>query len=68
MPLPKKLSRKAPKAKKKAVMAKTMSDLKAGPHHGDRTRAQEIAIGLKQSGQSKKKKSSGKRPRNIGRS
>jgi len=54
MPLPKPASKKSPKAKKQKVMAAAMHDLKAGPHHKDRTRAQEIAIGLKQSGQSNK--------------
>jgi hypothetical protein len=53
MPLAKPLSKKAPKAKKQAVVASTLHDLKAGPHHKDRTRAQEIAIAMKQSGQSK---------------
>lgn len=55
MPLPEPLKKKAPKAKKKKVMAETMADLKAGPHHKDRTHKQEVAIGLKQSGQSKMK-------------
>lgn len=57
MPLPKPLKRGASKAKKKKVVAETLDDLKAGPHHKDRTRKQEIAIALKQSGQSRKKKS-----------
>jgi len=65
MPLPKKLKKGASKKKKKSVMQATMHDLKHGPHHKDRTRKQEIAIGLKQSGQSnkkgKKKKSKNKR-------
>jgi hypothetical protein len=55
MPLPAELKKKAPKAMKKDVMAKTMKDLKEGPHHKDRTHKQEVAIGMKQSGQSKKK-------------
>jgi hypothetical protein len=67
MPLPPKLSKKASKGKKKAVMAETMHDLKHGPHHGDRTHAQEVAIGMKQSGQSMYpegggKKKDGKKP------
>lgn len=74
MPLPAALKKTAPKAKKKAVMSKTMADLKAGPHHGQRTPKQEVAIALKQSGQSSKPaadKPNGrkrKRPRNKGRS
>jgi len=58
MPLPPQLSKKAPKAKKKKAMGETMKDLKEGPHHKDRTHKQEVAIGLKQSGQSKKEKPS----------
>ncbi len=54
MPLPKPLAKSAPKAKKKTVMAATMHDLKHGEHHGERTHEQEVAIGMKQSGQSKK--------------
>jgi hypothetical protein len=50
MPLPKPLPKSASKAKKKAVMAETMHDLKSGAHHNERTHAQEVAIGLKQSG------------------
>jgi hypothetical protein len=57
VPLPKKLAKGASKKKKQEVVAETMHDLKHGPHHKDRTRAQEIAIALKQSGQAKKKKS-----------
>ena len=48
MPLPRALKKRAPKAKKKEVMAETMHDLKHGPHHKDRTHSQEVAIGLKQ--------------------
>lgn len=54
MPLPKKLKRTASKAKKQKVIAETMHDLKHGPHHGERTRAQEIAIAEKQAGNSRK--------------
>lgn len=54
MPLPKPLSSRASKNKKKKRMQAVMHDLKHGPHHKDRTRKQEIAIGLKESGQSKK--------------
>jgi len=56
MPLPKPLSRKASKRKKKEAVAETMHDLKRGPHHKDRTHKQEVAIALKQSGQSRKRK------------
>ena len=56
MPLPKPLKRGAAKSAKKRVVAATMHDLKHGPHHKDRTRAQEIAIAMKQSGQARKKK------------
>jgi hypothetical protein len=56
VPLPKPLKKSASKAKKKEVVGKTLHDLKHGPHHGERTRAQEIAIAMKQSGQAKKKK------------
>ena len=55
MPLPKKLPRTASKGKKKRVVADTMHDLKHGPHHAERTHAQEVAIAMKQSGQSKNK-------------
>jgi hypothetical protein len=55
VPLPKPLKRGAPKAKKHAVVAETLHDLKRGPHHGERTHAQEVAIAMKQSGQAKKK-------------
>jgi len=55
MPLPKKLKPGASKAKKKKVVADTMHDLKNGPRHGERTRAQEIAIAEKQAGNSRKK-------------
>lgn len=61
MPLPKPLKRGASKKAKKRVVKETMHDLKHGPHHKDRTRKQEIAIAMKQSGQSKsgkKRKSS----------
>jgi hypothetical protein len=61
VPLPKPLAKGASKSKKKKVVAATMHDLKKGPHHKDRTHAQEVAIALKQSGQSKKKKSNGKK-------
>jgi hypothetical protein len=79
MPLPAALKKTASKGKKKAVMAKTMADLKGGPHHGMRSHAQEVAIGLKQSGQSasapkkpvmpadKPNGKKRKRPRNKGR-
>ena len=53
MPLPKPLKRGASKARKQSVISETMHDLKHGPHHGERTRAQEIAIAEKQAGNSK---------------
>jgi len=56
MPLPKALKKGASKKKKQEVVKATMHDLKHGPHHKDRTREQEIAIAMKQSGQAKKKK------------
>jgi hypothetical protein len=78
MPLPKKLPKKAPKAKKKAVMGKTMSELKHSPVEapsrkatsGAKRHAQDVAISLKQSGQSKDQPAGRKRkrPRNKGRS
>jgi hypothetical protein len=73
MPLPKKLAKGASKSKKQEVISKTMSDLKHGPHHKDRTRKQEIAIAEKQAGNSRPKKKKSKkphgsrRPRNQGR-
>jgi hypothetical protein len=72
MPLPKPLKRGASKARKKKVVAETMHDLKHGPHHGQRTHKQEVAIAMKQSGQSRKRRGtklqhSSKRPRNKGR-
>ena len=54
MPLPKKLAKSASKSRKKEVMAETMRDLKNGPRHDERTQKQEVAIALKQSGQSRK--------------
>jgi hypothetical protein len=57
MPVPKPLSKKSPKSKKKARMTQVMHDLRHGPHHKDRTREQEIAIGMKSSGQSNKPES-----------
>lgn len=78
MPLPKKLPKSAPKKKKKAVMGKVMSELKHAPVEspsrkatsGEQRRKQDIAIGLKQSAQSKDKPAGRKRkrPRNRGRS
>jgi hypothetical protein len=59
MPLPKKLAKNASKKEKQNVIAETMSDLKHGPHHKDRTRTQEIAIAEKQAGNSRKKASGG---------
>jgi hypothetical protein len=56
MPLPKALKKGASKKKKQAVIGATMHDLKHGPGHSKRTRAQEIAIAEKQAGNSKKKK------------
>jgi len=61
VPLPKPLKRGASKGAKKKVVAETLHDLKAGPHHRDRTHAQEVAIALKQSGQLRKKASKKKR-------
>jgi len=55
MPLPKPLKRGASKVKKNKVISETMHDLAHGPHHKDRTRAQEIAIAEKQAGNSRKK-------------
>ena len=61
MPLPKPLAPGASKGKKQAVIGATLHDLKNGPHHGQRTRAQEIAIAEKQAGNSRSKKRGGKR-------
>jgi hypothetical protein len=55
MPLPKPLKRGASKVAKQKVIGETMHDLKHGPHHAQRTRAQEIAIAEKQAGNSRKK-------------
>jgi hypothetical protein len=55
VPLPAPLKKGASKKRKKKVVADTLHDLKEGPHHKDRTRNQEIAIAMKQSGQSRKK-------------
>jgi membrane-bound lytic murein transglycosylase len=82
MPLPKPLKKGASKKKKEEVVKATMHDLKVGPHHKDRTHAQEVAIAMKQSGQSKKAgkketvadakeridKKQHRRKRNLGRS
>ena len=71
MPLPKALKRNASKPKKQEVVKETMHDLKHGPHHKDRTHKQEVAIAMKQSGQSKATKEATKAgnrmPRNKGR-
>jgi len=56
MPLPKALKPGASKKKKQQVIGETMHDLKHGPHHGDRTHKQEIAIAEKQAGNSRRKK------------
>jgi hypothetical protein len=56
MPLPKPLKKGASKKKKQEVVSATMHDLKHGPHHGERTHKQEVAITMEQSGQAKKKK------------
>lgn len=70
MPLPPKVSKKAPKSKKKAVMAEAMSELKHAPVKapsrlattGKQRHKQDIAIALQQSGQDKpKKKAKGKK-------
>jgi len=54
VPLPKPLKKTAPKKKKNAVMKQTMHELKNSGTK--RPLKQRIAIGLKQSGQSNKKK------------
>lgn len=67
MPLPKKLSPKAPKAKKKAQGAEVMDELKNGPVNspsrkatsGKQRQKQDIAIMLQNTGQSNK----GKKPK-----
>lgn len=65
MPLPKKLKRGASKKAKKRVVKATLHDLKHGPHHKDRTHKQEVAIAMKQSGQSRRKSSPGSKARNA---
>jgi hypothetical protein len=62
MPLPPKLSKKAPKAKKQKVMKATMHELAHGPVNapsrkatsGAQRQKQNVAIALQQSGLSKK--------------
>jgi hypothetical protein len=61
MPLPKPLKPGASKKKKDKVVAETMHDLKHGPHHKDRTHKQEVAIAMKESGQSRRAKAKGKK-------
>jgi hypothetical protein len=56
MPVPKPLPKKASATKKKARMTSVMHELKHGPHHKDRTRAQEIAIAMKSAGTATKGK------------
>lgn len=79
MPLPPKLKKSASKKKKRATMKKTMHELKHAPvkapsrkaTSGEQRHKQDIAIALKQSGQSNESKPAGrkrKRPRNKGRS
>jgi hypothetical protein len=63
MPLPKPLKRGASKKAKRRRMAATMHDLKHGPHHKDRTRAQEIAIAYRQAGEKRKSKRTKRRVR-----
>ena len=67
MPLPKALKPSASKAKKKAIVKATMHDLKHGPHHKDRTHRQEVAIAMKQSGQSYDKMKGMKKPEKKGK-
>jgi hypothetical protein len=47
--------------KKGMSMQSAMHDLKHGPHHGERTHKQEIAIAMKYAGKRKKKKRKGNR-------
>lgn len=54
MPLPKPLKRGASKKAKQSRISAVMHDLKHGPHHKDRTRAQEIAIAEKEAGNSRR--------------
>lgn len=54
MPLPKPLKRGASKKAKQKRIGAVMHDLKHGPHHKDRTRAQEIAIAEKEAGNSRR--------------
>jgi hypothetical protein len=69
MPLPEKLSKKAPKSKKKAVMAEAMHELKHAPvkapsrkaTSGTKRNQQDIAIGLQQAGLSHKKENKKKK-------
>jgi len=61
MPLPKPLPRGASKARKKKRFRATLHDLRLGPHHKDRTRAQEIAIAFKETGEGRKGKRKSKR-------
>ena len=61
MPVPKPLKRTASKKRKRKRMTQVMHDLKRGEHHGERTRAQEIAIGLKSAGMNRTAKRKSKR-------
>jgi len=71
MPLPKQLSKKAPKAKKKAQAAEVMHELSTGPVNSPARKAttgvqrqkQNVAIMLQNTGQSKKKAPKVKAPK-----
>jgi hypothetical protein len=76
VPLPPKAGKKSSKAKKKAVAKETMHELAHGSVNapsrkstsGAQRQKQNVAIMLERSGQGrKKKKSTAKRPRNVGR-
>jgi hypothetical protein len=56
MPLPAPLPRSASTSRKRKTFAATLHDLRHGKHHADRTRAQEIAIAYRQSGQSRRRR------------
>ena len=61
MPLPAPLRKGASRRARRKRFGEVMHDLKHGPHHGERTRAQEEAVAFKYSDEGRKSKRKVKR-------